>query len=299
MTAAALDPASGQEPRLVIVTGMSGAGRSTASHVLEDEGWFVVDNLPPQLLGPLAELSMSSGDSLPRLAAVVDVRSRAFFVALTDTLDAVRAKGLDTAVMYLEADDATLVRRFESVRRPHPLQPPGTLVDAIGQERALLADLRAAADILIDSSEMNVHQLAAKVRAALGGEAGATGSVALTVMSFGFKNGIPLDAENVADVRFLPNPHWVPQLRPKNGLDPEVAAYVFDAPGATEFLDAYASYLQVVTRGYLADGKRFAVAAVGCTGGKHRSVAMAERLAQRLTGGGVRATAAHRDLGRE
>ncbi len=266
--------------------------------MLEDEGWFVVDNLPPQMLGPLADLALRDSAALPRLAAVVDVRGRSFFVALTDALTDVRSKGLDLVVMFLEADDATLVRRFESVRRPHPLQPPGTVLQAIQQERELLHGLRNAADILIDSSEMNVHQLSAKVRAALGGDE-SDNDLHLTVVSFGFKHGIPLDAENVADVRFLPNPHWIPHLRGKNGLDAEVADYVFAASGATQFVDAYTEYLKVVTRGYRADGKRFAVAAVGCTGGKHRSVAMAQELARRLTGDGVRALAAHRDLGKE
>ena len=252
------------------------------------------------MLSPLAELSLRAGDSIPRLAAVVDVRGRAFFVELTSALDDVRGKGVDLAVLFLEADDTTLVRRFESVRRPHPLQPPGTILEAIQQERVLLGELRAAADILIDSSEMNVHQLSAKVRAAISGDVDDDPyAMHLTIMSFGFKHGIPLDAENIADVRFLPNPHWVPSLRHKNGLDPEVADYVYAADGAADFLDAYTAYLNVVARGYRAEGKRYAVAAVGCTGGKHRSVAMAERLAVRMTGGGVRARAAHRDLGRE
>lgn len=288
--------------RLFVVTGMSGAGRSTAAHVLEDEGWFVVDNLPPQMLEPLAELALRAGESIPRLAAVVDVRGRAFFEEIIKSLDGIR-KRVELSVMFLEADDTTLVRRFESVRRPHPLQPPGqmgTLLEAIQQERELLEDVRGAADILIDSSEMNVHQLTAKVRAAVqGGDVADDAELHLTIMSFGFKHGIPLDAESIADVRFLPNPHWVPGLRPRNGLDPEVADYVFSAPNAADFLDAYTAYLNVVTRGYREEGKRFAVAAIGCTGGKHRSVAMAERLAVRMSGGGVRARAAHRDLGRE
>ena len=284
---------------MLVLTGLSGAGRSTVAHVLEDDGWFVVDNLPPQMLVPLAELTVRAGAAVPRIAAVVDVRGRSFLPDLSQAITDVQAKGLAPVVVFLEATDGALVRRFESVRRPHPLQPPGTVLDAITRERELMAELRQRADILIDTSETNVHQLAQKVRAALARDSGPASDLHLTIMSFGFKHGIPVDAENVADIRFLPNPHWVPELRPRNGLDPLVSGYVFAQDRATEFLDAYTACLEVVTRGYRQDGKRFAVVAVGCTGGKHRSVAMAEALAERLATPGVRTTAVHRDLGRE
>ena len=282
----------------MIITGLSGAGLSTAANVLEDDGWFVVDNLPPQMIRPLAELAIRAGDAVPRLAVVVDVRGRSFFDDLSAAVEEVRVRGIDPLTVFLEASDASLVKRFESVRRPHPLQPPGTVLDAIERERELLADVRGSADLILDTSELNVHQLAAKVRGALRPSADG-GDLHLTVLSFGFKHGVPLDAENIADVRFLPNPHWVPELRSLTGIDTEVAEYVLEQPLAAEFLDAYARYLNVVAGGYRGDGKRFAVVALGCTGGKHRSVALAEALAERLTGPGVRAHAVHRDLGRE
>ena len=284
---------------VLIITGLSGAGHSTASNVLEDDGWFVVDNLPPQMLPQLAELSIRAGGAVPRLAVAMDVRGRTFTPDLSKALADVRAKGLTPVVMFLDAADRVLVRRFESVRRPHPLQPPGTILDAIATERQLLQPVRDLADIYLDTSDLNVHQLAAKVRAAIRPSAAGAGDLHLTVLSFGFKHGVPVDAENIADVRFLPNPHWVPDLRPLTGLDPDVSAYVFADPAAAEFVEAYTRCLQVITRGYREENKRFAVVAVGCTGGRHRSVAVAESLALRLAGDGVVTHPVHRDLGRE
>jgi UPF0042 nucleotide-binding protein len=198
--------------------------------------------------------------------------------------------------VFLEAADTALVRRYEANRRPHPLQGDGRLVDGIARERDLLRDLRADADIVIDTSQLNVHELAAKVRDAFEEE---SPGLHATVMSFGFKYGLPVDADMVADVRFLPNPHWVPELRPQNGRDDGVRDYVFAQPGAAEFLDGYERLLQVVGEGYLREGKRYATIAVGCTGGKHRSVAVAEELRRRLAASGVETTVVHRDLGRE
>lgn len=287
------------DAEVLIITGLSGAGHSTVSNVLEDEGWFVVDNLPPQMLPPLAELTIRSAGAVPRLAVATDARGRTFTPDLSRALDDVRAKGLTPVVMFLDANDKVLVRRFESVRRPHPLQPPGTILDAIRAERELLAPVRELADLYIDTSDTNVHQLAAKVRGALRPRASGSADLHLTVLSFGFKHGIPVDAENIADVRFLPNPHWVADLRPRNGMDPEVAAYVFADPAADQFVEAYSRCLRVITDGYRQENKRFAVVAVGCTGGKHRSVAVAEALALRLAGDGVVTHPVHRDLGRE
>lgn len=283
-------------PDLVIITGMSGAGRSTAANVLEDLGWFVVDNLPPALLPTLAELGGRSRGDVARMAAVVDVRSRAFFADLTEALARLADHGATPRIFFLEASDDSLVRRHEAVRRPHPLQGDGRLVDGISREREVLRDLRAEADIVIDTTDLNVHELASKVLAAF--EQNEPGLHA-TVMSFGYKYGIPVDADLMVDCRFLPNPHWVPELRPLTGRDAPVRDYVMSQPGAADFLDTYEHLLDVVGAGYQREGKRYATFAVGCTGGKHRSVAMAEELARRLAAHGVDTAVVHRDLGRE
>jgi len=281
---------------LVLVSGMSGAGRSTAARALEDLGWFVVDNLPPALL-PQAIAQVQADIDDARLAVVVDVRGGKIFDDLAESLQRVLDDGIDLRVLFLEAGDNELVRRFESSRRPHPLQGSGGILDGLVRERALLGDLRARADIVIDTSSLNVHDLRRKVDAAFGGDE----RVALraTVMSFGFKYGLPLDADIVNDVRFLPNPYWVPELRELTGLDPSVSDYVTDLPDAREFLDRMASMVDLVSDGYLREGKRYVTVAIGCTGGKHRSVAMAENLAARLVKHGVEVLVVHRDLGRE
>jgi len=283
-------------PDLAIITGMSGAGRSTTANVLEDLGWFVVDNLPPALLPTLAELGGRSRGDVARMAAVVDVRSRAFFADLTAALAQLAADGSDPRIIFLEASDDSLVRRHEAVRRPHPLLGDGRLVDGIAREREMLRDLRAEADIVLDTTDLNVHELGAKVLAAFDQD---EPGLHATVMSFGFKYGLPVDADLVVDCRFLPNPHWVPELRPLNGTDEPVRAYVMAQQGADEFLDTYERLLTIIGDGYQREGKRYATIAVGCTGGKHRSVAMTEELARRLAGHGVEASVVHRDLGRE
>lgn len=284
-------------PELVIITGMSGAGRSTAANVLEDLGWFVVDNLPPALLPTLAELGGRAQGNVPRIAAVVDVRSRSFFADLTQAIAQLTTDGNDPRIVYLEASDDALVRRHEAVRRPHPLQGDGRLVDGIAQERELLRDLRADADIILDTSDLNVHELGAKVLQAFE-VSGSTGLHA-TLISFGYKYGLPVDADMVIDCRFLPNPHWVPELRPLTGRDPVVSDYVLNQPGAAEFVDGYSKVLDIVSAGYLREGKRYATIAVGCTGGKHRSVAITEELTRRLRAAGMDVSVVHRDLGRE
>ena len=284
--------------QLVVVTGLSGAGRSTAAKCLEDLGWFVVDNLPPSLLPTMVDLGSRSQGAVGRIAVVVDVRSRAFTSDLRTALDEIERHGVHPRVLFLEAADDALVRRFESVRRPHPLQGEGRLVDGILRERALLRDLRGSADLVLDTSVLNVHELRAKVVAAFG-DPDDESRLQLTVLSFGFKYGLPVDADLVADVRFLPNPHWVPDLRPHTGRDPAVRDYVLAQDGATEFLDRYEQVLRLVFDGYAREGKHYALLAVGCTGGKHRSVAMSEQLAQRLAQDGVEVQVVHRDLGRE
>ena len=283
---------------LVIVTGMSGAGRSTTANVLEDSGWYVVDNLPPHLLVDLADLAISRRpEALPRLAAVVDVRARGFFAHLRTAIDELRARGWRPTLVFLDATDEAIVRRFESVRRPHPLQGDGRLLDGIAREREMMADLRSVADVVIDTSGLNAHQLAKKLHPVFSGERGP--KVRIAVMSFGFKYGIPLDADFVFDMRFLPNPFWIPELRNFTGQDAAVADYVMAQPGAGEFVDRVVDLMQPVAAGYVREGRRYVTLAVGCTGGKHRSVAVAEALRSRLGTGEVATFVVHRDLGQE
>lgn len=282
---------------VLIVTGMSGAGRSTTADALEDLGWYVVDNLPPQMLGPLLELTELAAAALPRVAVVVDVRGRDLFTELPAATEALR-RGRHLRVVFLDASDDVLVRRFEAVRRPHPLQGDGTIIDGIRHERDRLAAARESADLLIDTSNFNVHQLSTRIVELFSAEGQARHSV--TVMSFGFKYGLPPDADIVADMRFLPNPFWTPELRPLTGEDEKVREFVFAQPGAAEFIDAYSTALRPVLEGYQRENKRHSVIAIGCTGGKHRSVATATEIARRLEDvPGVAVRLTHRDLGRE
>ena len=282
---------------LVVITGLSGAGRSTAAKCLEDLDWFVVDNLPPSLLDTMVELASRSQGSVDKIAVVVDVRSRGFTSDVREALSELDRHGVRPRVVFLEASDDTLVQRFESVRRPHPLQEDGTLVDGIARERALLRDLRGEADLVVDTSLLNVHELRAKVAAAFADPS--AHALHATVMSFGYKYGLPVDADVVIDCRLLPNPHWVDELRPLSGLDAPVRNYVFAQEGAAEFVDGYAALLRSYESGYLREGKHYATVAVGCTGGKHRSVAVSEELAARMRADGVDVRVVHRDLGRE
>jgi UPF0042 nucleotide-binding protein len=281
---------------LVVVTGMTGAGRSTAAKELEDLGFYVVDNLPPTLLRDVVRLVDESRGVEQPIAIVVDIRSGAFFQSLTANL-AHGATGRQATLLFLEASDDVLVRRQEAARRPHPLQGTGRLLDGLQRERVVLGELRSNADLVIDTTNLNVHQLTDRITEAFG-TPDAT-RLKVTVISFGFKYGIPVDADYVADMRFLPNPHWVPELRYLTGKDRPVSSYVLDQPGAAEFLDGYLPVLERVAVGYLQQGKRFMTVAVGCTGGKHRSVAVTEEVARRLMAQGYDATPTHRDLGRE
>jgi UPF0042 nucleotide-binding protein len=282
-------------PGIVIITGMSGAGRSTAAKSLEDLGWFVVDNLPPALLPTMVDLAVRAG--LTGIAAIVDVRSRAFSTDLKSAISELGLRGITPQVVFLEAADETLVRRFDSVRRPHPLQGAGRVVDGIIAERELLREVRGDADIVLDTSTLNVHELVSRMHGYFGGQA--PSGLRLNIVSFGYKYGLPVDADLVADCRFLPNPHWIPELRPFTGQDAAVRDYVLTQPAAEQFLTAYVEVLRVSLAGFENEGKRFVTLAVGCTGGKHRSVAIAERLAARLEGTGVDVQLIHRDLGRE
>ena len=283
---------------VVLVTGLSGAGRGTAAKVLEDLGWYVADNLPPELIARMVDLGLAAGSRITQLAVVMDVRSKGF----TGDLDWVRkdlaTRDITPRVLFLEASDDILVRRYEQNRRSHPLQGNQTLAEGIAAERAMLAPVLATADLIIDTSTLSVPALREGIEGAFGGETVAYTSV--TVESFGFKYGLPMDADTVMDVRFLPNPHWVDELRRHSGQHPAVREYVLGQPGAEEFLDTYHRLLELVIEGYRREGKRYMTVAIGCTGGKHRSVAMAEALAGRLQGGDqLTVRVLHRDLGRE
>jgi len=286
---------------IVVITGLSGAGRSTAAKSLEDLGWFVVDNLPPGLLPTMVDLAARSSGAVTRIAAVVDVRSRAFSTDLKSAITDLGARRAAARVVYLEAADDTLVRRFDSERRPHPLQGTGRVTDGIAAERELLRGVRGDADLVIDTSRLNVHELRARMRDYFG-PGGTAAGLRLSVVSFGYKYGLPVDADLVADCRFLPNPHWIAELAPLTGKDAPARDYVLSQPGAKEFLHHYTELLRVVVPGYEREGKRFVTLAVGCTGGKHRSVAIADELAARIAEAvGVEADVqvVHRDLGRE
>jgi UPF0042 nucleotide-binding protein len=280
-------------PDIVIITGMSGAGRSTAAKSLEDLGWFVVENLPPALLPTMLDLADRA--SLAGVAAIIDVRSRAFSTDLKSAISSLGARGVAPHVLFLEASDPALVQRFENVRRPHPMQGSGTILDGITAERELLREIRGDADIVLDTSALNVHELRSRMLGYFAG--GSMTGLRLNIISFGYKYGLPVDADLVADCRFLPNPHWVPELRPLSGLDASVRDYVLGQPAASAFIAAYLAVLDVSLPGFEREGKRYVTLAIGCTGGKHRSVAISERLAARLAGRDV--TVSHRDLGRE
>lgn len=281
---------------VVVVTGMTGAGRGTAAKVLEKLGFFVVDNLPPQLLQDVVHMA-SAAESIDRVAVVVDARSREFFAGITVELELLHENGVNARILYLEAADEVLVRRQEAARRPHPLSAESRLMDGFGRERELLRILRGRASIVIDTTNLKVPQLTQRVRAAF--EDADSGGLRASIVSFGFKYGIPIDADMVADMRFLPNPHWVDELRPQTGLDAPVAEFVRSQPRAEEFLDHYESLLSLLTDGFLREDKNFLSIAIGCTGGKHRSVAMSEAFGERLRKRGVRTLVVHRDLGRE
>jgi UPF0042 nucleotide-binding protein len=287
-----------QGHELLIVTGMSGAGRSTVGNALEDLGWYVVDNLPPQMLGPIADLFTITKNPVPRLAVIIDVRGGEFFSELEENLALLGGKAVVVRVLYLEANDSTLVKRFEQVRRPHPLQGDGTILDGIAEERKRLLALRESADVVMDTSDLNVHQLSTKTAEHFSVDSSV--KLQLTIMSFGYKYGIPVDADNVADARFIPNPFWNEELRPFTGLDSQVSEYVLSQTGAMEFVESYLKTLKPVLEGYLRENKHYATIAIGCTGGKHRSVAISTKLAELISENNeYTVTVRHRDLGKE
>ncbi len=285
---------------VVVITGMSGAGRSTVAHSMEDSGWYVIDNLPPSLLASVLDMTERTSDSI---AVVIDVRGRQFFDDLNRSLAELVERGVSRKIIFVDAADEVLITRFESSRRPHPLQGNDRIVDGIEREREKLRELRQGADLVVDTSQLNIHQLERKIKELF--QSGSLAALKVNVLSFGYKFGIPADADLVMDCRFIPNPHWQPELRPKNGLDKEVSEAVLNANAVPEFLERYVALFDSIARGYLHEGKKFLTLAIGCTGGKHRSVAIAEELAKRLNGleiskdASVSAHAIHRDLGRE
>jgi UPF0042 nucleotide-binding protein len=291
-----VDGAADTGIEVAIVSGLSGAGRSTAAKCLEDLGWFVVDNLPPELIATMVDLGARARGGVTRIAVVLDVRSRAFTDDLAAVIKDLDARGYRPRVLFLEASDEVLIRRFESNRREHPLQGGGRLADGLAAERALLGPLREEADVIIDTSDKSVHQLRAAIESSF---TRANRVASVTLLSFGYKYGLPLDADLVVDMRFLPNPFWIPELRELTGKDKEVADYVLSQEGAGEFLDRYVELLDLLGAGYQREGKRYLTVAVGCTGGKHRSVCIAEELARRLQSENLHVQVVHRDLGRE
>ena len=282
---------------LLIITGMSGAGRSTVAHALEDLGWYVVDNIPPALLPQVAEQGQKN--SIERIAVVTDVRGGKFFDDLTQAFSILKNDNRTYRLLFLDASDQALVQRFESTRRPHPLQGSDRILDGIERERAKLDHLRAEADIVIDTSALNVHQLEKRVAEIFGNQK--ADAIRINVLSFGYKYGIPVDADLVLDCRFIPNPHWVPELRPLNGLSDEVKNHVMASEGVKDFVRDYVAVISRMIPGYIREGKRYVTVAVGCTGGKHRSVSIAREIAHQLTefNTDISAHATHRDIGRE
>ena len=281
---------------VVVVTGMSGAGRSTVAHAMEDLGWYVVDNLPPALL-----LGLVNASDAKKIAVVVDVRTGKYFDDLSSSIKSLKDAGINYRMLFLDASDQALVQRFESTRRPHPLQENGRIVDGIFKERIRLEEFRAEADQVIDTSNLNVHQLEKRINEFFKKD-GVPG-VRINVLSFGYKYGIPVDSDLLLDCRFIPNPHWVPELRPKNGQSVEVRDYVLAQDGVKETISNFSNLIKKMSEGYLREGKKYVTLAIGCTGGKHRSVAIAEELAKQLSGSNgefeIEAHAVHRDVGRE
>ena len=285
---------------VLVITGMSGAGKSTVSHALEDLGWYVVDNLPPAMIANLCEMAAQTTNAI---AVVIDVRGGEFFDDLTKSLADLAERNITRRILFVDASDEALVRRFESTRRPHPLQGPDRILDGITKERIQLQEVRSAADYVIDSSALNIHQLEAKIDQIF--STASDLDLRVNILSFGYKYGIPVDADLVMDCRFIANPHWVPELRPLTGLDKPVSDTVLGSQNVQDFLEKYQSLFETMAVGFTQEGRKYLTLAIGCTGGKHRSVAISEELAKRfakskpVNGKKISAQAVHRDLGRE
>jgi UPF0042 nucleotide-binding protein len=286
----------GKDFEVLLITGMSGAGRSQAADSIEDMGWYVIDNLPPMMLIPLVDMMTSAGSNIHKLCAVIDIRSRSYFNDLSAVLSRLDDLGIKSRILFLDASTDTLVKRFESVRRPHPLQNGGRVIDGINQERELLSVLKNRADLVIDTSNLSVHELSTRLYEGMLGQGLTT--VAFHIFSFGFKYGLPIDADFIADVRFLPNPYWIPELRDLTGHDEPVRDYVLASPGAHDFLDSYSKALLIAAEGYSKEDKHFVAVGIGCTGGQHRSVVMADALAGILRDNDLTVTVSAREIGK-
>jgi UPF0042 nucleotide-binding protein len=286
-------------PELVIITGMSGAGRSEAIHTFEDLGYFCIDNLPPSFIGQLVGLTALPGSRIHRIAVVCDVRGQEFFDELMGALGALLSQGVPYRLLFLEADDDVLVRRFSTTRRRHPMTEDGlTVAEAIAAEREALVSIRGDADLIIDTTELKPQELRAAIRERFMSGA-AAGTLAITVTSFGYKYGVPLDADIVMDVRFLPNPYYDSALRPLTGLDEPVRAFVFERAETIAFVDRWHELLEILAPAYLTEGKSHLSIAMGCTGGMHRSVALAEETSEFLRSLGFSVAVSHRDIGKD
>ena len=288
------------DTEILVISGMSGAGKSTIALTLEDLGWYVVDNLPPALLENLIDLV---NVSMKRIAVVIDVRGRAFFNDLKQSLAQLADQGVSRKILFIDASDEVLVRRFESTRRPHPLQGSDRILDGITKERERLREVKDSADLVIDSSSLNIHQLEKKINEYFIEDSNA--DLRVNILSFGYKYGIPIDADLVVDCRFIANPHWNPKLRPLTGLDKPVSDEILKSENVQEFLSKYQALFETMALGFITEGRRYLTLAIGCTGGKHRSVAITQELVSKLTIGSklskykIETKGLHRDLGRE
>ncbi|HHY47579.1 MAG TPA: RNase adapter RapZ [Firmicutes bacterium] len=284
-----------EENGLIIITGLSGAGKSEAMHAFEDLGFFCIDNLPANLIPKFAELYSQSGGKVARAVLVVDIRSRGFFDSLLEALDALEEMGLDYEILFLEASDEVLVRRFKETRRRHPLASEGSILEGIKAERRRLDQVRGRASRIIDTSTLTARQLKEKIQNIYGGEH-QKGRISIAIISFGFKYGLPMDADLVFDCRFLPNPHYVDALRPLTGQDERVREYVLKSPLTRRFQQKLHDFVTFLLPHYLEEGKAQLVIGIGCTGGRHRSVTLADELAAFLRGKGYNVSVEHRDI---
>ena len=286
-----------QDVEVTVISGLSGAGRSEAAKALEDLGWFVIDNLPPALISKMLSLALGPGNRISRIALVIDARGGTFFDEAAKALEDLRGSVRSFRLVFLTASDEVLVRRFDATRRRHPLAPEGRVVDGIQRERELMSPIRDESDVIVDTSDLSVHDLRARMARYFEEAADDGAALTATVISFGYKYGLPLDADLVLDVRFLPNPHWVESLRPHSGLDEPVRDYVLSQEGAREFLGSVTELMGVVVPGYRREGRHYLTVAIGCTGGRHRSVVLAEEVARSLVEDlGLPAQVVHRDV---